>query len=259
MRQRQCLLALAALTSASALTAEPTPRLEGSAWAIASLGGKPTRNAPRLEFVRGQVIGSSGCNGFEGKYARRGQTLSFRRIIATEMACGGAVDVQERALFALLGPAVQMRYGPKGILHLSSGKRVAVLRRAANCVSCNRPVPPLAVPSLAGRSWSLLSLNGRAVSQPGKARITFTPDYLSATIGCNQMSSAYRIEKGAYLVVPQIITTLIGCLGPLADEESALSVLLSNTPLIERVGKLGEKLRVRLSSGQNDAVLELLP
>lgn len=155
MRQRQCLLALAALTSATALTAEPTPRLEGSAWAIASLGGKPTRNAPRLEFVRGQVIGSSGCNGFEGTYARRGQTLSFRRVIATEMACDGAVDAQERALFALLGRAVQMRYGPRGTLRLLSGKRVAVLRRAANCVSCNRAAPPLAVPSLAGKSLAI--------------------------------------------------------------------------------------------------------
>jgi heat shock protein HslJ len=256
MRSANIVLILAALTAATAVKAEPTPRLEGSAWLITSLGGKLTRNAPRVEFVRGQVIGSSGCNGFEGSYTRRREMLIFRRVSATEMACGGMVDVQERALFALLGPSVQMRYGPGGTLRLSSGKRVAVLRRSANCVSCNRPPPPLPAPSLAGKSWAILSLNGRAVSRADKARITFTSDRLSATLGCNQMGGAYRIEKSSSLVARQMMSTLIGCPAPLDQEEQLLSALLSDTPVIERVSKSGEGMRIRLSSGQNEALLE---
>jgi heat shock protein HslJ len=126
-------------------------------------------------------------------------------------------------------------------------------------VSCNRPLPPLALPSLVGKSWAILSLNGRAVSQPEKARITFTSERLSATLGCNQIGGAYGIEKSTYLAARQMLSTLIGCPAPLDEEERLLSALLSATPMIERVAPSGQRLRIRLSSRGNEAVLELLP
>lgn len=114
-------------------------------------------------------------------------------------------------------------------------------------------------PSFAGQSWTVLSLNGRGVVQPNKARISFTEDRLSATAGCNTLGGAYRIEKGIYLVTRQMLSTLIGCPDSIAEDESSLGTLLSSSPLISYASTAGEKLQIRLSSGKNEAVLELLP
>jgi heat shock protein HslJ len=158
MRTETLLIAFLALTATSALSANPAPPLDRSAWQIVTLDGKPTRRAPRL-------------------------------------------------------------------------------------------------PSIGGKSWAIQSINGKPVSHPEQAEISFTENSLSATVGCNRMSGPYKIGKVEYIVTGQMISTLIGCPGGLDEEERALSQLLSDDPWMQRVSKPNGSLRIRLSSGRNDAIL----
>jgi heat shock protein HslJ len=163
--------------------------------------------------------------------------------------------VQERGLFGLLGPNVRMRTGAGGMLILTGSKHSAVLRRAPNCVHCATPMRALPLPNLAGRSLVILTINGKPVSHPEQAEISFTANSLSATVGCNRMSGPYEIGKVEYIVTGQMISTLIGCPGGLDEEERALSQLLSDDPWMQRVSKPNGSLRIRLSSGRNEAIL----
>jgi heat shock protein HslJ len=255
MRTETWLLASLLLTATSALLANPVPPLDRSAWQIVTINGKPTKQAPRLEFVRGQVHGSSGCNAFDGTYTRRGQALTFRGITATEMGCSGLLGAQERALFGLLGPNVQVRNSAGGTLVLTGGKHSAVLRRAPNCVHCVVAAPPLPLPKLSGKSWAIQSINGKPVSHPKQAEISFTSKTLSATVGCNRMSGPYEIGKVEYIMTDQMISTLIGCPVGLDEEERVISQLLSDDPRMQYASKPSEPVRLRLSSGRNEAII----
>jgi heat shock protein HslJ len=247
--------ALVATTSSARMMAAPT--LDRTAWEIMAINGKRTLRMPRLEFVRGQALGTSGCNAFDGTYTQQGEMLSFRRIIATQMACGGELGAQERALFALLGPSVRLRRDANGGLFLQSGKRTAALRRAAECINCNKPPVPAALPlpKLDGREWFIMSINGKPLSKPDAAKISFSATALSATVGCNSMNGPYKIGKQAYLVTGQMLSTLISSPPGVAEEEGTLNKLLHDDPLIQAVRGPRDTIELHLSSGQNRAVL----
>jgi heat shock protein HslJ len=247
--------ALVATASSARMMAAPT--LDRTAWEIVAINGIRTLRVPRLEFVEGKAMGTSGCNAFNGGYTQQGEMLNFRRIIATRRGCGGQLGAQERALFALLGPSVRLRRGLDGALFLQSGRQTAALRRAAECINCNRPPLPAALPlpKLDGREWFILSINGRPLSRPDAAKISFSATSLSATVGCNSMNGPYRVGKQAYLVTGQFISTLIGCPPGLDEEERALGALLHDDPLMQVVSKAGHSLEMRLSSGKNEAVI----
>jgi heat shock protein HslJ len=252
------LLCAIALFSAASVARRPGPiSLDRTAWEITAINGKPTQRAPRIEFVRGLALGSTGCNSFEGSYVQNGQLLSFRRVFATEIGCPGAIGAQERALLTLLSPKVQILRGADGGIMLKSGRQTATLRRAANCINCNRLPVAAAVPlpKLVGNDWVIQSINGKPVSLPDKAKISFTATNVSATIGCNRMSGPYRIGKKEYLVTGSLISTLIGCPPGLDKEESALYELLSNNPRIQAERGPRETRVIRLSTGKNQAVI----
>jgi putative lipoprotein len=48
------------------------------------------------------VTGSSGCNGFGGKYIVEGDQITFSEIVSTLMACDDARMAQEAAVLAVL-------------------------------------------------------------------------------------------------------------------------------------------------------------
>jgi heat shock protein HslJ len=111
------------------------------------------------------------------------------------------------------------------------------------------------LPTLAGKSWVIQSINGKPVSHPEQAEISFTASSLSATVGCNRMSGPYEIGKIEYIMIDQMISTLIGCPVGLDEEERVLSQLLSDDPRMQYASKPSEPVRLRLSSGRNEAVI----
>jgi heat shock protein HslJ len=111
------------------------------------------------------------------------------------------------------------------------------------------------LPSLTGTSWAIQSINGKPVSHPEQAEISFTSKTLSATVGCNRMSGPYEIGKVEYIMTDQMISTLIGCPVGLDEEERVLSQLLSDDPRMQYASKPSEPVRLRLSSGRNEAII----
>ena len=78
--------------------------LEGVPWVLA--GGIDVENweeaAPSMMFEDGKVTGSTGCNGYGGKYTVDGDALEISSVVSTLMACPPPADQVERAFVAAL-------------------------------------------------------------------------------------------------------------------------------------------------------------
>ena len=77
---------------------------EGVPWVLAR--GIDVENweeaAPSMMFEDGKVTGSTGCNGYGGKYTVDGDALEISSVAATLMACPPPADQVERAFVAAL-------------------------------------------------------------------------------------------------------------------------------------------------------------
>jgi heat shock protein HslJ len=118
------LLALLALAAC-----QPATSLEGTTWALESLGGKAlvagSQITATFDAANKQVSGAAGCNHYFGSYTLAGASLSFSAIGSTKMACpGDGIMNQEQAYLSALqsvsgfrvkGKALQLNY-PGGIL-----------------------------------------------------------------------------------------------------------------------------------------------
>ena len=100
--------------------------------------------------------------------------------------------------------------------------------------------------TLAGTSWTVVAVNGRAVPGGGEYYIQFSDSRLSAKFGCNGMGGAYRIN-GDHLSAPDLEQTLIGCPEPAATFESQGSAILRSNVRVEKIG--GERLRLVSEAG----------
>ena len=103
--------------------------------------------------------------------------------------------------------------------------------------------------TLAGTSWTIVSVNGRAVPGGGDYYIQFSDGRLSAKFGCNGMGGAYSLN-GDHLSAPNLEQTLIGCPEPAATFESQGSAILRSNVRVEKIG--GERLRLVSEAGTID-------
>jgi len=100
--------------------------------------------------------------------------------------------------------------------------------------------------SIAGTSWSVVSVNGKPVPAAGGYYIQFSEKTLSAKFGCNAMGGAYRIN-GDHLSLGDLEQTLMGCPEPAASFERDASVLLRSNVRIEKIG--GQRIRLVSEAG----------
>ena len=108
----------------------PPDTLAGSNWTFVSIGGKPvTSDRPTsLQFDRGRLSGSAGCNRFSGRYSATDDMLTAGTLMATEMACPGME--LEQVFFKLMATPVRLTFADDGTLTLTGSEgRTAVLRR----------------------------------------------------------------------------------------------------------------------------------
>jgi putative lipoprotein len=83
------------------------PALEETYWRLTTLGAVPvTTGAGREPFVRlnafnHTLAGTGGCNNFLGAYEANGQTVSFKDVAATRMACPAAAHNDDALLKVL--------------------------------------------------------------------------------------------------------------------------------------------------------------
>jgi heat shock protein HslJ len=95
--------------------------------------------------------------------------------------------------------------------------------------------------------WKLDTLDGVKVTHD-RARLAFPDRRVSASVGCNGMGGAWKLEGGK-LVVDALVGTMMYCEG-LMDQERAFSALLSGKPRIVVIGK-----RMTLEGAGHRAVL----
>jgi heat shock protein HslJ len=83
--------------------------LVGTYWRAVAIDGNPvTVESDKREphFVlsaEGSVSGSTGCNRLMGSYEQDGNSLRFKQMATTKMACPPPVDAMERAFLQVLG------------------------------------------------------------------------------------------------------------------------------------------------------------
>src|SRR5262245_1652502 len=79
------------------LTAGGSRPLEGTYWRVTELAGKPTpkqnpETEAQLQFQKGRVFGSDGCNRVTGSYQLNGDRVTFSQMAGTMMACISGTD-----------------------------------------------------------------------------------------------------------------------------------------------------------------------
>jgi len=91
-----------------ATQAETTPPLENTYWALTKVGDTvvPESHSPRrahfiLNSEAHRVGGSGGCNGILGKYELEGDSLTFKGVAMTRMACKQGMETEQAFLTAL--------------------------------------------------------------------------------------------------------------------------------------------------------------
>lgn len=115
---------------------------------------------------------------------------------------------------------------------------------AAGCVA--KPSTPNALEG----EWRFVAIDGGEPAAPAKARLTFDPERLSATVGCNGMGGPWRIEQNRLIAGP-LAGTRMFCAGPLWDQEQAIGSLLVAAPTLAF-----EDDRLVLRSSGHQATLE---
>jgi heat shock protein HslJ len=104
----------------------------------------------------------------------------------------------------------------------------------------------IASTTVAGTSWSVVSVNGRPVPAAGDYYVQFSDKMLSAKFGCNAMNGAYKLN-GDHLSVGGMTQTEMLCAEPAMNFEREGSVLLRGNVRIEKIG--GERMRLVSEAG----------
>ena len=90
--------------------------LVGTSWKLASYGPKVAQTAAISDVVTtltigadGKLSGNLGCNNMGGEYTVSGETITFKNVYATEMACPEPQMLQEGAAFKVLQDSVTFK------------------------------------------------------------------------------------------------------------------------------------------------------
>lgn len=93
------------LSACAPLGRAPQAELEGTAWELTSLSGRPPLAGVRitLAFERGRAGGYGGCNTYGGRYHAAAPNLEIRNLETTLIGCEAPVEQQEIAYYEALG------------------------------------------------------------------------------------------------------------------------------------------------------------
>jgi heat shock protein HslJ len=125
------------------------PGLDGTAWMLASLAGRPVPAGAgaTLRFEGDRVSGSDGCNRFAGPWSGRGATLSIGpNLAATRRAC----PEPQGTLAADFGRALVAAGGWR-----IDGTRLVLLGEGGTALATFEPQPT----GLAGTAWQVHAYN----------------------------------------------------------------------------------------------------
>jgi heat shock protein HslJ len=111
----------------------PASLIADTKWRIEMVGDMlmPDTDPALIEFrERDTLSGTTGCNGFFGKYHVHGEGIVLDDIARTRMACPAPLDKQERAVFDALQSTRRFDFDATGRLLLIGGPNDAALMTA---------------------------------------------------------------------------------------------------------------------------------
>jgi heat shock protein HslJ len=236
---------LSGLLSACAAVspAADSPVLEGTAWVLSALAGRPlTAGATvTLRFDAGRASGTDGCNRYSSSYTIEGSGLEFGTGGAsTQMACPPDVMQQAAAYTSSLAAARSYRV---------EGGRLQLLGPDGAVLATLVPQPQ----GLAGTSWRVTGYNnGRqavvSVLAGTALTLAFSPDgRVSGSAGCNHYSATYTFA-GESLGFGPAATTRKMCADPariMEQEQQFLKALET----VASARHEGDRLELRTADG----------
>lgn len=102
---------------------------------------------------------------------------------------------------------------------------------------------------LAGTSWSVTAINGRATPRGQNYFLNFAADNIAAKFGCNSIGGGYRVN-GDHLSTTGLVQTEMACPEPAMTFERLGSAVLASNMRVERIS--GETMRLVSEAGSID-------
>jgi len=230
------LASLLPVACTSMTSATDVPDLDGTAWVLSSLPGRPlfAGATATLRFEGGRASGTDGCNRYTTTYSADGSKLKFDAAgAATMMACAPEVMDQARAFTSSLGATSGHRI-EAGQLQLLGADGAVVASFAPQSLS------------LAGASWRVTGFNnGRqavvSVLADTQLTIAFAADgRVSGSAGCNSFMGAYTVSGSSLTFGPASRTRKL-CEQPgVMDQEQQFLKALESVATFRQEGARAE-------------------
>lgn len=108
--------------------------------------------------------------------------------------------------------------------------RVVTIGLVALLAACSSPTAAAPGPQLAGTSWTVSAILGKATIAASPATMKFAADRVSGNTGCNSYSAGY-VQASSGVTISQAVMTAMACLDP--------AVMTQETAFTTALGKVG--------------------
>jgi heat shock protein HslJ len=245
--------ACAAVPTAAESPAVDPPRLDGTAWVLAELPGRPRvpDSSVTLRFEDGRASGTDGCNRYGFSYSGTGSKLEFAPSgISTQMAC--APDLMQQAEAFKAGLIRTRAFGMEsGQLRLLDAEGAVLARFTAQ------------PEGLAGTAWIVNGYNnGRqavvSVLNGSKLSMEFSADgRVAGYAGCNRYTGSFKQDGKALSFGPAAATRRM-CIEPegvMEQEQQFLKALET----VATARQEADQLEMRTADGALAVTLNRAP
>lgn len=225
--------------------------LDGSAWVLASLGGKAPLpgEPPTARFATGRLQGSDGCNRYILPYATSGSAgIAFGAATGatTLRACAPEVESQARAFRAALAGATSFRREAETLQLLASDGTVLAGFAAQS-------------EALAGTAWRAIAINngrGAVVSLVDGTTVTleFAADgSVAGDAGCNRYRASFTAKgRDLRFTAPMATRRMCTAAGVMEQEQAFLRALET----VATMSVEGDRLEMRTADDALALMLE---
>ncbi len=223
-----------------AMETSTSQSLQGPTWYISGWSGSPVpgsapitlqfNGAPHSGSLRGRVIGTAGCNSFNGAYSSGDGNLTIDQALATtRKACAAEVMAQEQKFLQLLTQVTSYNIGNDGQLtltYLNDGEEGSITF-----------IPASQYSALHNSQWQLVTMAGvepiaNADSQ-AMPQLQFLGDRLAGTGGCNRLTGEFTIDGDNLSIDERMASTMMACSEPVMVQEQQFIQALVNAQKYE--------------------------
>ncbi|MDW8299934.1 MAG: META domain-containing protein [Anaerolineae bacterium] len=187
-----------------------------------------------LELTAESATGSSGCNTYRAVPTYREDSISFRQITSTRMACAEMIMALERAYLDALSTVQSYRVvnGQLVLLYGTTGR--LILDR---------------VPTFTGVAWRLVAYGTLNALTPveGRVSLTFSQGRASGSTGCNQYNASFT-ARGDSLSFSTLIATRRAC--PTAALSQQEQIFLKALERVTHYSQRGDELSLHYGAGE---------